>query len=431
MVGIHEWGHYRMALALKIKVEAFSIGMGPTVLSWKSKTSNILYTFKALPLGGFVAFQKSDLAKEGEDVSAAFDLQPIYKRALVVAAGPAMNLVLAVVLMFVVGLMGTNKMDAVITGVVEDSLVDNAGFEIGDKIVSINGVEVKSLNDFGPNLLASAGDYTSIYVENKDTDGSMERILDLTNFKLSRSGTGFPTFDMGFVFPTYVDFTVNSITEQSDLLKDGVQPGDRLLEVNNKKVHYLLQLEDEIEKNPLKEVELKFARGNNIFVTNTRPYFDNDSGSYVLGLLFEDNKIYDSYFKTERYGVIDAMNYGVEKTIFYSTITVQFIKRLFTGDISFNMISGPVGIAKASEKAASLGLIVFMSFGAMLSANIAVMNLIPLPGLDGGHLLLYAVEAIRRKRLSEVVEKYLMRITMILIIVLLVSSLYIDFKYSI
>lgn len=434
LVGVHEWGHYKAARVLGVRVKNFSIGMGPKVVKYLSKRSGIEYSLSAIPLGGYVAFQEDGdtshlLDGEVMDESRSFNNQPKWKKSIIVSAGPAMNFIFSIVLLTIVGLIGTEQMKPYITNVVSGSIADKSGFKEGDLVSSVDGNSILTATEFASYLIANVGNKVDVGIVNNGVKENLS--VDLTTMKMSRENSGYPTFDMGFVLPTYVNFVIDSVNNEYPS-SEYFKKGDKILSVNGKDIFYLSQLSSLLSESGVagKPANVLIERDGILLGIPVKPSYVEKSDSYVLGVQFESNEQYSDFFVKEQGGLVDSFVYGVDKTLFYTTITVQFIKKLFTQDISFNMISGPVGIAKATDKAASIGIVAFLTFIALVSTNLGVMNLFPMPGLDGGHLLLYFVEFIRGKKLNEKAEKWMFKISATLIIFLMISALYVDFVYS-
>jgi regulator of sigma E protease len=402
IVIIHEGGHLLTALACKIKILEFSIGFGPTIVQRKFGKHNILFTLRLFPLGGYVKpLDKSALKEEEwntyseEDQKRSFMNSPRWKRALMVAGGPFSNFVLAFIIFFIAStFIGNKGLPPIIGEVIPNSITANSGIKPGDQISKIDNKEIKFFAEAYSKIVNSAinGDTLKV-VTNKNT----EHTLNFSSLDLTKLGD-----DMGLLIGVYFqgpigDILIKRVIEGGVAEKIGLQAGDIIISVNGIETKDLNKILRTIRFLPGKEVDLKYLR--NGIVTTQKTTLDSAfiSGTQVGRLGVEFQTLNQEEYKLVQTGFIDGIQDSSSKVISSTWTTLVSIKKLVTGEISTKAISGPLSIADYSGKSAQRGLYTYLLMMASISIAIGVFNLLPIPMLDGGHLLQYFIEFIRQK----------------------------------
>ena len=426
LVTFHEFGHYWVARRMGVKVLRFSIGFGPAIVKWQRGETE--WAIAPVPLGGYVRMLDS---REGEvaptEMHRAFDQQTVWRRVAIVAAGPVANLLLAVVLVWVTLLNGTEGLRPGVGRVVPGSPAAVAGLRAGQEVESINGQPVHDWQELRLALVEALTDRGEPLVI-KVSDGGVTRTLQvpvgrIDGGSLERGMAGFgvsparPTTEAGFVLP-------GSAAEQA-----GIQVGDRLVALDG------MALDGDWEKmvaavqasqgRPL-QVTLQRRDGGRESVTLT-PRQDAASGEWKIGLASQPDRDWMQSLRYVRHvGPVDAIGMAVAQTWQTSALTLKMMGRMLTGAVSPSNISGPITMADFAGKSARAGWESFVDYMALISISLGILNLLPIPLLDGGHLLYYAAEIIRGRPLSMQVQDIGRRIGLAALLLLMSFALFND-----
>ena len=381
LVFVHEFGHFIMAKRAGVRVEKFSLGMGPKI--WGFKKGDTEYVLSALPLGGYVKMAGENPDEEPTGAPDEFQSKTVWQRMKIAATGPLTNILLAFMVMPFVFMVGTYTLGPARVGFVEkDSPAEHAGFQVGDIIEKINR---RSIIDWEKaEMLMAVNPDTDLAVV-IDRNGEKKTLalrprLDPEQ-KIGTSGL-YPDFpaEVGRLRPGYP-------AEKSDL-----KVNDKIIAVDDKPVYYWNQFSSAVKKSNGKKLTLTVERGEKHMPISVTPVKDN--GKYVIGI----EPVVRMIFK--KYGFAESLGLGFDKTIEFIDLTFITLKKLMTFNLSIKTLGGPVLIAQMSGKAAAAGLSAFLSFLAMISISLGIINLVPIPILDGGLILFLVIEAIRKKPLS-------------------------------
>ncbi len=396
LVFIHEFGHFIVAKKQKIGVEKFSLGFGPKIFGFKRGETE--YMLSALPLGGYVKLRGEDPDEADHNDPASFSARPIWHRIKVVVAGPCMNLLLALVLLPVVFMIGRMEpayfqQPPVVLGVTVKSVAETAGLQRGDKLVAINQVAYttwKPLLDF---LLLHGGETIHLQLQRDGVD--LEREMTIPAASGSAPGTlGIePNFFVGN------EAEVDGVMPDSPAAAAGFQVGDRIVEINGQKVSGWMEMTEMVNHSEGKILDLVLERAKAPLHIQVTPRKDATSGRWLLGI----KKDYDkkgALMVERKYPFGQAIIEGSKENLKLAKMTLEVLGRLVTGKLSYKTLGGPIRIAQASGMAAAAGFSHFLYFMAFLSIQLGLLNLLPLPVLDGGHLFFYTIEAIQGRPLS-------------------------------
>jgi regulator of sigma E protease len=436
LVTVHEFGHYWVARRLGVKVLRFSVGFGKPLWTRVSKDADrVEYVIAALPLGGYVKMLDERESDENskipeEELHRAFNRQVLWKRAAIVFAGPLANFLLAIAVYALTFVLGVDTFRPVVE-VRKDTPAAVAGFQTGDTLTAINGEPVTSWDDLHMLLVEDYLKSPRLEISVTTSEGNnVQRVLDLgdkpmfkdeTDF-LNKAGLGLWVRGIG----------IAGVLEGSAAAQAGLQAGDKVLSVAGaapQSVHGFIQI---IQQHAEQSIALQIRRGDNDVSINVTPQSKELDGKTVgslganVGAYMTDAARAELAF-TQRYGVFDALWRGVVKTKQMSVVTLKLMGRMLTGEVALKNISGPVTIAQFAGATASIGLGAFLGFLAIVSISLGVLNLLPIPMLDGGHLMYYLVEWVKGSPVSAEVEAVGFRIGMALIGCLMVLALYNDF----
>ncbi|AYZ65555.1 RIP metalloprotease RseP [Burkholderia ubonensis] len=434
LVVVHEYGHYRVARWCGVKVLRFSIGFGQPVARWVSKKTGTEWTLSALPLGGYVKMLDEREPGPGvkpEELGQAFNRQSVGKRIAIVAAGPIANFLLAIVLFSVVFASGVTEPAAIIAPPAAGTVAARAGFDGNETIVSIRDVPagdaqpVRSWPDLRWKLLAAAFDHREVVLGARDGGAStFDFRVDLRNIAEGDIDDDFMA-RLGFE-PGGGTLSVASVQPGSAAQQAGLKSGDKLLALDGERIGGASRFIDAIKHHAGKTLAMKIERGGVAQTVTIVPQAqpDDETGRQVgrigAALSMQTPGV------DVRYGPIDSLKLGARRTWDIAVYSLRMFGRMITGDASLKNLSGPVTIADYAGKSARLGPSAFLSFLALVSISLGVLNLLPIPVLDGGHLLYYLVEAATGKAVSERWQLILQRAGLICIVALSAIALFND-----
>jgi len=431
LITVHEFGHYWVARRLGVKVLRFSIGFGHPLWRRIGRTDGTEYVVAAIPLGGYVKMLDE---REGEvdaaEAHRAFNRQHLRVRSAIVAAGPAFNFVFAVLaywLVFVSGDMGTRP---VVGEVTAGSPASAAGFARGDVIQRVNGEETPTWELAVYALVAAALTDDGARVDVTSADGDQEqralpveplrRMADerdlLGSLGLQPERPSLPAV-LGEVVPG----------EAAD--RAGLRTGDRLIRVDGEEIPDWAWWVDYVQARPQQSLRLYYERAGEILQVDVVPARQERNGIAVgrIGAAVQmDEGSFDRYRAEVRYGPVKALGAAVKKTWDLSTLTLKVVWKMLVGEASVNNLSGPISIAQTAGKSASVGFTHFLKFLALVSVSLGVLNLLPVPVLDGGHLAYFLVEWVKGGPLSETAQLIGQRIGVAILIGLMALVLYLD-----
>ena len=430
LIGFHEYGHFVAARKLGFKVEKFSIGFGPTLLSWRGKDGEVEYVIAAIPLGGFVKMfgeNPYNQVEDGEekpvipekDLKRAFNRQAVWKRAVVAFAGPAFNFIFAIAAFALAGLMGHEVLPANIGTVTPNSVAEQKGLRAGDTIIALNGKEIGSWRTFEEYLKLSVGEEVLLDIER---DGQPQQV----SFTLPVPETDVFLIDVSSKLlgtSLGMDVFIESVMPDSPAEAALLQAGDKIIGVNGQPIFNVSAFINEVAGNPGANVSLQVLRHQAQLQLLVVPKA-NDAGRGLIGVRLKA-KPWDEPV-VQRKGVLDSMVYGVTRTWEVTVMTGEMIKRMLTNSISADNIGGPIAIAQMAGNTANSGLVYFVMFLAFFSVNLAILNLLPIPVLDGGMLMFLALEQVRGKPLSTDMQIRFQMMGMLLIMALMIFAFYND-----
>jgi len=403
LVWVHEFGHFLMAKLFRVKVEIFSIGFGPPL--FRKQWGETVYQVATIPLGGYVKLYGEE---ENLRDPRAFSSKKPWQKILIAFGGPLFNFLFTIFVFALVYTVGVEvpkylKEPVVIGYVQENSIASKVGLKPGDKILKIDGYEVRKWEDLRDILIKLSLDGV------KETTLFVER-----NGKVLELKVKVPDVQKGeeLGIASLVKPVVGAVKKGSPAEQVGIKPGDLILEVNGKKIRTWYELVEEIRKSQGSPVKLKILRNGKVIEKEIIPAKDPKTGNYFIGLYPKTETV------LERKPFVEAINSAVTRTWELTLLTLKIIAGLITGKVSFRTLGGPIAIAQIAGQAAQSGIIPFLAIMAFISLQLGIFNLIPLPVLDGGLIVLFAIEWIRGKPLSEKFKEYWQRVGLVIIITL-------------
>jgi regulator of sigma E protease len=437
LIAIHEAGHFFMARLCGVYVERFSLGFGPVICSVHDKKGTE-YSLSLIPLGGYVKMYGEKAENDGVSaidpakIDMAFSAKKIWQKFLIVFAGPLCNFLLAWVLYSVIFCAGIDDLKPAIK-VFPNSPAATAGLQTRDLIKAVNGTAVTDWEDSMYELLSHIGeDLIDITVaSNIGKDESRLVKLPINNWDLDPKNH--EVFKVLGFEPLRVDLLpeIGFVEKNSVAVRAGLREGDKIISYDGKPYSNWEDFTKFIKTHGNQSITIVVSRDDIKFPLDLIPSIvkDKDGQEFgYAGIAPRVNKI-DELFFTKEYSLIESIYYGAKKTVDMSVVTVKFIYKFITGDISHKNISGPIGIAQGAGKTAELGVLIYLSFIALISVNLGVLNLIPIPCLDGSHLLFYVIEGVTGKALSPKIMNMLLLIGVILLVALMALAIYNDLYY--
>lgn len=427
LVTVHEYGHFQVARWCGVKVLRFSFGFGTILARWHDKKGTE-YAWSLFPLGGYVKMLDETEGEVSEqDKPYAFNNKPILARIAIVLAGPLFNFIFAFVALWLVLVIGMHSLAPMIESVKPNSIAANAGLGPKQEIIALNDIKINSWRDFQYAMMPLIGSHETVKITIKSLDDGHQSqlILPLANWQLDDKVPD-PLGSLGIepFIPT-IPPIIGEVVPDSPAAKAGLQIGDDILSVNGTSFDDWMFLVDYVRERPdtqLKLVIKRKGKEQNITVL-TGSQKNKDKVEGFIGVRSQKVDWPAHWLRLEREGPISALGTAFKQTIQLTGTTFTLMGRLITGRLSLNSISGPVGIAQGAGNSGRSGLVSYLFFLALVSISLGALNLLPIPMLDGGHLLYYTLEIIRRKPLSDGVKTIGVYLGLILLVALMFVAL--------
>ncbi|MCR9579720.1 sigma E protease regulator RseP [Vibrio antiquarius] len=432
LVAVHEFGHFWVARRCGVKVEKFSIGFGKSIWSKVGKDGTE-YSISMIPLGGYVKMVDSRVDEVPEhEKHLAFDKKPLWKRTSIVAAGPIFNFLFAIFAYWLVFLIGIPAVKPVIGEVKPNSIVAEAGIESGMELKSISGIKTPDWESVNMGLISHIGDdlMTVTLTSANEVGSEVTKTLDLREWEFDPE-TQSAMQSLGFApYTPEVYRVIEQVSQGGAAEKAGVLPGDEIVAIDEQRVTEWKQVVEAVRSNPDTPIELTVLRQGYEQTLTLTPGSRELANKEVVGFAGIAPKVAEwpeSYRFDLQFGVFESVGKAVDKTGQVIGLTISMLKKLIVGDVGLNNLSGPISIAKGAGATADYGLVYFLGFLALISVNLGIINLVPLPMLDGGHLLFFAIEAVIRRPVPERVQEMGFRIGGAIIFSLMALALFNDF----
>ena len=436
IIGIHELGHFLAARKFNVHVIRFKIGFGKTLISRFDKRGTE-FSIGLLPLGGYVQMLGEDNPIQGKDSDPdnysdeiSYPQASLGSRAIITAAGPLATFVLAVLAYFLIFMIGVKDLAPIVGAVIDDSLAMQAGIEVVDRIVAIDNKEVVALKDLNTLLALRIGETGAILVNYKKPKSDLKysesvNIEDWLSSELDQS------IISSFGILPFIPPIVSSVQVGSPADKSGIESGDQIIRVGDNVIRTWYELVEEISSIPDKETSLTIKRNGTSFSVPASIGSVQDELGMKIGRIGKarnssNKEIPDKFLVITKKGPIESFVLGIKETYNFTVLILDSIGKMITGSISAENIGGPIQIAVLSGSAAKAGLVSFISMIALLSINLGLINLLPVPILDGGQLVLIAAEKIKGSPLSEGFVEFAYRIGLLLVIGLMAFAVFND-----
>jgi regulator of sigma E protease len=426
LIALHEWGHYIVARLCGVKVLTYSIGFGPKLFGWTSKKSGIDYRISALPLGGYVKMldeREGEVAADEQHL--AFNRQHPLKKIAIVAAGPIMNFVIAIALFWVLFMTPSEQLATKIGQVLPDTPAAMAQLPVGDKIVAIDGHEVQTWEGINYRLAGRMGETDNVSITlQSDAEGNDATKTYQAPIKEFMQGDAqgkdaLSSFGMIPWQPNIAPI-VGDLTPDGAASRQGLQVGDRITAINDEEISDWISATRIIRDSPETLLSFTVLRDGkpvqlSIMPQGKKDNLGNDYGQIGAMVAQSEIVIPDAYKTTVVYGPGESLVKSFEKTEQLAVMTVSSMGKMLSGMIGLENLSGPITIAKVAKQSFDISWQMVLSTAALISLSLAVLNLLPIPVLDGGHIVYYVIELIRGKPLSEGVQMVGLNIGLLLL----------------
>lgn len=427
LVTFHEFGHFWVARRCGVKVLRFSVGFGTPLVRWHDRRGTE-FVVAAIPLGGYVKMldeREGDVPAELLDQ--AFNRKSVFQRIAIVAAGPVANFLLAILFFWVLAMLGSQQIKPVIGSVVAESPAALGGLAAGQEVVGIDGESVDGWNGVNLQLVRRLGETGELSVSVLEPGSSVAVVHQLhINAWLKNADNPDPIGGLGIQpWRPALAPVLAELDDKGPAKAAGLKVGDRLLSVDGQPVDDWQQVVDKVRARPEGRVVLGFERdGQRQDVALTLAVKgEGKSRAGYLGAGVAGGQWPAEMLREVSYGPVAAVGQALSRTWSMSLLTLDSLKKMVLGQLSVKNLSGPITIAKVAGASAQSGVGDFLHFLAYLSISLGVLNLLPIPVLDGGHLLFYLVEWVRGRPLSERVQAWGMQIGISLVVGVMLLAL--------
>lgn len=426
LVVVHELGHYLAARLCGVRVLRFAVGFGKPLWRHRGKDGTE-WVVAGIPLGGYVRMldeRDPEFPVAPHERHQAFNTQPVLNKMFIVIAGPMANFLLAIVLYAMLFASGVQEARPRFDGPVAGTMAARAGLQRGDEVIGVDGAEVAGYSQFRWQVLGGVIDQRDLRIKVRRADG----LLDDLTLRFSESAR--PALDrdvMGELglrlLPDAV--FISAVTDDGAARDAGLLAGDQIVAIDGKRISRPDQVIDAIRKSAGELIDLEIIRDGRSQILPVTPKSETDPNGLVVGKIGAGLAPKFDMVSVQ-YDVVDALGRGWDKTWDTAALSLRIMGRMLTGDVSWRNLSGPVAIADYAGQSAKVGLEAYVAFIGMISISLGVLNLLPVPVLDGGHLLYHLAEAIRGAPLPTSVMELGQRIGVAMIVALTGVALFND-----
>ena len=428
LVTVHEYGHYIVGKLFGVKVLCFSVGFGKPIYKYKSKKGDKTeYRLSIIPLGGYVQFLDSRNDEvQPQEIKRSFNHQPLFSKISILFAGPLFNFLFAVLAYFFLFSNGVMTMKPIVGEIIDGSHASNAGLFYEDEIISINGNISSDWDTVITSIMSSVVNKQDFILKVKNKN-SGQRLINISinddNTDLTEPGKLFS--GLGF-YPWQPPPIVGEILEYSPADLNGLKTGDTIISINNTEINAFTEIRDIVAKRPGEEVQIEFLRNDSV-LKRTIMLGSKKDGKNVNGFLgvgFSNN--IEDYWFLDKSNFDEAFRKSIYQTWSTTAFTISMLAKMISGEVSTKNISGPFSIAKYAGVSASAGLNQFLKFLALISISLGVINLFPIPMLDGGQIVQFTIESLKGSPLSPRFELITKQFGIISIFILMSIAFYND-----
>jgi regulator of sigma E protease len=432
LITFHEFGHYWVARRFDVKILRFSIGFGRTIYKRHFGQDRTEFVIAALPLGGYVKMldeREGDVKQE--ELPRSFNYKPLWQRFAIVSAGPVFNFIFAMFAYWMIFVIGVNGLKPIIGEIEPASISDNAGLKGGQEILFINGNKTLTWATAIDMLVNHTVNRDVVNLDVIDNYGLTQHVkIDLSQITIDEMAEGKLLEALGLsIVELKLPAIIGEILPGGAAEKSDLHQYDEIVRVNGDSTQSWSQWVEIIRDNPGKNLNVEVLRSGSTVNIKVIPDSIQSEGATIgrIGAAaYVAEGLFDSYFVIESYPMTHAFVKSIKKTWEMSVLTLRVLGRMLVGDASVKNLSGPISIAKYAGQSAGIGLLAFLSFMAIVSVSLGVLNLLPVPLLDGGHLMYYLIEAVIGKPVSEAMQMLGQQIGIVLLLGLMSIAFYND-----
>ena len=429
LITFHEFGHFIVARHFDVKILRFSIGFGKPL--WKKyfgkdKTELVV---AAVPLGGYVKMlDEREAPVAGHELDRAFNRKPLSQRTAIVFAGPLFNFIFAILAYWVMYMIGLSGLQPVIGKVEAGSIAATAGLQVGDNIVSVDEDRTVTWTMVIDQLVDKILDGKPVPIVVKNSQGTeRSTYLDLSTISIDDLATTDLIKEIGiiprqFIVPAIIGEVQSGLPAE----KAGLKSGDRVITVDGKPLDDWLSWVKYIRARPSQSMQIEIERNGSRQTLTLVPEKKSLDNGEVIGFIGASNQPQHMLQATESYGPVTALTKSIRRTGDVSMVTLRLLGKILTGQASYKNLSGPISIAQIAGDSAQNGLAAFLWFLGVVSISLGVLNLLPVPLLDGGHLMYYLVESIKGSPVSESIQIIGQQVGIVLLLGLMIMVFYND-----
>lgn len=431
LITVHEFGHFWVARRCGVRVERFSIGFGRAL--WRhTDRHGTEFVIALIPLGGYVKMLDERVETVAPELRhRAFNNKTVWQRAAIVSAGPIANFLFAVVAYWLVFIIGVPSFRPVIGEISPQSIAAQAQISPGMELKSVGGIETPDWEAVRLALVTKIGDdKTEVGIAPFGSSQVVNKTLDLRQWKFEPDKQD-PVVSLGMIpRGPQIESVLAQVQSGSAAQKAGLQAGDRIVKVDGQPLGRWQTLVKRIHDGPGQALALEIERNGAPLSLTLVPDSKTADGQRIgfAGIIPKVLPLPDEYKTIRQFGPFSALYQAGDKTWQIMRLTVSMLGKLITGDVKLNNLSGPISIAQGAGASAGVGFVYYLMFLALISVNLGIINLFPLPVLDGGHLLFLAIEKLKGGPVSERVQDYSYRIGSILLVLLMGLALFNDFS---
>lgn len=424
LVAVHEFGHFWVARKSGVKVLRFSIGFGNVLWKYQQTPKSTEYVICAIPLGGYVKMvDEREGEVKSEDLPFAFNQQSLLARTAIVAAGPLFNLILAVALFWSVLVIGETGIRPILGQPAPQSLAEQAGFSDGDEIISVNGEITPTFMQAVSTIISTAlagESEIAVKVKNQDDEQST-KILHIDTGEAENPDELFAK--LGFkLFSPNLKPLIGNVLDSGAAKAAGFQSGDLVLQVNENPVKSWQEWVDIIKASPNQTLQILVERDGMQTTLMLTPSAEGKIGASVK----IPDELRESFQVHYSLSPLEAIPQAFSTTWYYSTSTLKMMGQMFVGKASLENLSGPISIAQYAGQSAEMGLVHFLKFMGLISVSLGVINLLPIPVLDGGHLFFFALEGLKGSPISEKIQIAFQKVGIVFLMLLMSIAVFMD-----
>jgi regulator of sigma E protease len=433
LVSFHEFGHFWVARKTGVKVLRFSVGFGKVVWKYQKSPETTEYVLSAIPLGGYVKMVDE---REGEvaeqDLPYAFNRQPIWVRTAIVAAGPIFNLVLAIFLYWCVFTLGETGLRPIIGEIEQGTLAADAGFVTGEEIKFVNGDKAFTWSEtMGMIFTAAIDSEAGIKVLVESNTGEQQlRTINVPNAISQDPENLFQHLGFKPWSPTLAP-VIGKVLENRPAAVAGLQTGDLIISADDNVMSEWMHWVDYVRSHPGVPIILKIERDGVLLQVSITPdviVIEQGEKGQIGATVFVPEGLRESVMVEYSLPPLQALQAAFKKTYYYSSATLKMLGNMLLGNASVKNLSGPISIAQYAGQSAEMGFIHFLKFLALISISLGVINLLPVPVLDGGHLMFFAVEALKGSPVSMQAQIFFQNIGIALLMLLMGLAVFLDIE---